>query len=287
MQHIKLETISIKQHPEINENWVQEAIASDPTILGLGDVLLRDKERRQPRAGRLDLLLQDPDNNKRYEVEVQLGPSDESHIVRTIEYWDLERKRYPQYDHCAVLVAEDITSRFLNIVSLFNGMIPLVAIQVNAIKVGEGIGLIFTKVIDELALGLIDEGEEIHEVTDRDYWIKRGSKKTIAIADKILEIVKSLDAQIELKYNKFYIGLAKAGIPNNFITCRPKKQWVSLQIRFPEDSSLTKKLEEAGLDTEYVTKLGRYSLRIHEGDIKTHCELLKELIVFAHKNSGS
>lgn len=27
----------------------------------------------------------------------------------------------PPYDHCAVLVAEDITSRFLNVISLFNG----------------------------------------------------------------------------------------------------------------------------------------------------------------------
>ena len=48
----------------------------------------------------------------------------ESHIIRTIEYWDIERKRYPQYEHCAVLVAEDITSRFLNVISLFNGTIP-------------------------------------------------------------------------------------------------------------------------------------------------------------------
>jgi hypothetical protein len=29
-------------------------------------------------------------------------------------------KRYPQYDHCAVLIAE-FTSRFLNVISLFNG----------------------------------------------------------------------------------------------------------------------------------------------------------------------
>ncbi len=65
----------------------------------------------------LDLLLQDPDTNRRYEVELQLGPTDESHIIRTIECWDIERKRYPQYDHCAVIVAEDITSRFLNVIS--------------------------------------------------------------------------------------------------------------------------------------------------------------------------
>jgi hypothetical protein len=51
-------------------------------------------ERKQPRAGRLDLLFQD-ENNRRYCVELQLGKTDESHIIRTIEYWDLEKKRYP------------------------------------------------------------------------------------------------------------------------------------------------------------------------------------------------
>ena len=84
---------------------MQSLIAADPAILGLGDLVLRDKERIQPRAGRLDLLLQDAEK-RRYEVEVQLGPTDEAHIIRTIEYWDIERKRYPQYEHCAVLVSE-------------------------------------------------------------------------------------------------------------------------------------------------------------------------------------
>src|SRR3954470_7882654 len=93
----------------------------------------------QPRAGRLDLLLQDPETKRRYEVELQLGATDEAHIIRTIEYWDIERKRYPQYDHCAVLIAEDITSRFLNVVALFNGTIPLMAIQVQALKVADRI----------------------------------------------------------------------------------------------------------------------------------------------------
>jgi len=54
----------------------------------LGDLIVKDKERIQPGAGRLDLLLQDPDTNLRYEVEIQLGKTDESHIIRTIEYWD-------------------------------------------------------------------------------------------------------------------------------------------------------------------------------------------------------
>ena len=59
-------------------------------------------------------MLQDADGIERYEVEIQLGATDESHIIRTIEYWDIERKRYPQYNHTAIIIAEDITSRFLN-----------------------------------------------------------------------------------------------------------------------------------------------------------------------------
>ena len=106
MKYEKLTKLSIRNHPELNERWVQERIAEDPSILGLGDLILKDKERPQAGAGRLDLLLQDADSSRRYEVEIQLGKTDESHIIRTIEYWDIERKRYPQYEHTAVIVAE-------------------------------------------------------------------------------------------------------------------------------------------------------------------------------------
>src|SRR5438128_12377441 len=99
-------------------------------------------------------------SNRRYEVEIQLGKVDETHIIRTIEYWDIERRRYPQYDHCAVLIAEDITSRFLNVISLFNGAVPLIAIQMQALRVAGKLTLVFTRVVDELARGLVDEDEE-------------------------------------------------------------------------------------------------------------------------------
>jgi hypothetical protein len=65
---------------------VQEKIAKDPSILGIGELILKDKERTQPGAERLDLLFQDPDSDLRYEVEIQLGKMDEGHIFRTIEY---------------------------------------------------------------------------------------------------------------------------------------------------------------------------------------------------------
>jgi hypothetical protein len=91
------------------------------------------------------MLLSDPDSATRYEVELQLGPTDETRIIRTIEYWDIERRRYPQYEHVGVIVAEDITSRFLNVIGLFNGFIPLVALQVQALAIGDQVTLSFTK----------------------------------------------------------------------------------------------------------------------------------------------
>lgn len=86
LKYVKFERIVLKGNAEYNETWVQSRIAEDPAILGLGEIVLKDKERMQPKAGRLDILLQDPESNRRYEVEVQLGGTDESHIVRTIEY---------------------------------------------------------------------------------------------------------------------------------------------------------------------------------------------------------
>ena len=40
MELIKLEKMFIKKHPEIDERWVQDIIAEDPSILGLGRVWL-------------------------------------------------------------------------------------------------------------------------------------------------------------------------------------------------------------------------------------------------------
>ena len=148
---------------------------------------------------------------------MQLGRTDEAHIIRAVEYWDIERKRYPQYEHTAVIVAEDITTRFLNVIALFNGSIPLIAIQLHAVKLGESVSIICSTVLGEVRLGLVDEDEEVQEVADRAYWEKRGSKTTVGAADDLLSIIKTFDTAFELKYKKFYIGLAKHGQPNNLV----------------------------------------------------------------------
>ncbi len=288
MPYIKFDRILLKTHADFNEKWVQERIAEDPKILGLGDIVLKDKERAQPHAGRLDLLLQAADGNRRYEVEIQLGATDESHIIRTIEYWDIERKRYPQYEHSAVIVAEDITSRFLNVISLFNGHIPLIALQLSAFKTGDSVGLVFTKVLDQLNLGLVDEDEETHEVTDRAYWESRGSQRTVAMADAMLEVVKNFDAGFELKYNKFYIGLAKHGDANNFVIFRPAKTFLRFEPRLERSDATQEQLEGAGLDVmDYDERWGRYRIRLTPEDLKKNREILSLVVAEAFKAANS
>jgi len=278
-EFVEFEKFSLKNHASLDERWVQDRIADNPNILGLGDVVLKDKERIQPRAGRLDLLIQDADGNRRYEVEVQLGALDESHIIRTIEYWDIERKRYPQYDHVAVIIAEDITSRFLNVISLFNGSIPLIAIQMSALRLDGKVGLIFTTVLDQLTRGLVDEDEEVQETTDRAYWELRASKRTVQLADKLLEIARQFDNTLELKYNKFYIGLTRQGVSNTFLTFRPQKSGIRLEIRLKRSVELDQRLEDAGLDLlDYESRWGKYRIRLQPADLEKHAELLTQLI---------
>ena len=281
MKLVRPEKLNLLTHKVLNESWVQQVIAEDPSILGLGDLILKDKERIHPKAGRLDLLLQDVESKRRYEVEIQLGKVDESHIIRTIEYWDIERKRYPQYDHCAVIIAEDITSRFLNVIGLFNGFIPLIAIQMSAYQISENeVSLMFTTVLDEMNLGMVEEDEETKEITDRNYWENRGTKQTVALADSLLAVVKEFSPDLELKYNKHYIGLAKNGQPNNFAIFRAKKSSLLLEIRLKQSPEIQEKLDNAKLDTlDYESKWRRYRIRLDKGDIIKHRELLKELML--------
>ena len=287
MKHVPLKTIHLKNHPELNERWLQDIIAEDPSIIGIGDVILKDKERIHHGAGRLDLLLQDADGNERYEVEIQLGATDESHIIRTIEYWDIERKRYPQYNHTAIIIAEDITSRFLNVISLFNGSIPLMAIQVNAIETSDGVGLHFTKVLDVQQLGLVDEDEEVFEITNRDYWLKRGTPETVAIADKLLTYILEFDSDAELNYNKFYIGLKISGRSKNYVIFRPKKNYLILEIKIPETEENDEIINQAEITTlNYAKRYGCYRLRINEKELSEKSTTLKQLLLDAKEKFG-
>jgi hypothetical protein len=99
------------------------------------------------------------------------------------------------------------------------------------------------------------------------------------MADELLDILRTWDTALALKYNKFYIGLAKNGQPSNFVVLRPKKDWLQLAPRLERSEEIQARLGEAGLDLmEYDAKRGRYRIRLAKGDLKRHEALLTELL---------
>jgi hypothetical protein len=288
LQYAKAAKFSLKDHPEFNEVWLRDIIASDTSILGLGELTLKDTERMQSKAGRLDLLLQDPDEDKRYEVEIMLGRVDESHIIRCIEYWDIERKQLPSFDHCAVLVAEEITARFLNVISLFNSAIPMIALQLNAIEIDGKVVLNFTRVLDEVTPMTEDEEEELSEkeVTDRAYWKEKGSDLSLALADQCLEILREIDPSLIFTYTKHYIGLRQGNHPNNFVVFKAKKGFLRLELRGSELEAIREGLEKSELEVLSINKRrSRVRFVLHKGEIDGRRALLKGLFEKSYQES--
>ena len=256
---------NISEIPDISESTIQQKIADNPSILGLGDLVCIDKERVQDVGGRLDILLKNPETGKRYEVEIQLGQIDPSHIIRTIEYWDNERKRYPDCEHCAVIVAEDITNRFFNVISLFNGFIPIIAIQMNAYCVGDDYGLIFTRILDQSRIrSSYEEDESSGQANRSDY--EKPYSKTIKCADDMLSIInEGLENGYELKYNKHYIGLCKNQKSSNFVWFKftQKYMWAYFKI---EEEDVPIESKELFNDTSYSDRV--YRIQIYPEDFK-------------------
>jgi hypothetical protein len=235
----------------INEADLEKFIQGDPTVLGLGDVRVLDRQRRQEKAGRLDLLLQDEPEETRYEVELMLGKVDESHLIRTIEYWDIERRRYPGYEHRAVLIAEDITARFLNVISLFSGSIPLIALQVIAVTVGNQTGVSFIRVLDSAGLRTEDQVDAANlKSADRDYWRSRVGDEIMGLVDQCLGFINEAAKRPRtLVYNNSFIGLAEGDRSHHFVSFSPKKRFLKLKVNNLEPPDpWAKRVEDAGLD---------------------------------------
>ena len=281
----KSNRILMKTNPQFNEKWLQDQIATDPSILNLGEIFLKDLERRQPSGGRLDMLFEDSEGATRYEVELQLGATDETHIIRTIEYWDIERKRYPNYEHVAVIVAEDITTRFFNVISLFNSQIPIIAIQISALEVAGNITLHATTVLDLMQRPDDDEVET--EQADRKYWEQRTSVESMKAVDELVSITKEFDPKIELTYKIAYCGLSRNGLSDNYLIFKPRKNHIGFQIRLPRTDELSAKIEESNMTLlGYKSKWGRYLIQLKAEDINKEKKLLTDLIKQAKEYSA-
>jgi hypothetical protein len=209
------EEVQLARHLNIrdagyDESWLQDQIYQNPVCLGLGELDAIARERRQSPGGRLDILLKNPEDDAMYEVELMLGETDETHIVRTIEYWDNEKRRWPQRQHFAVLVAEQINRRFFNVIHLLSHSIPIIAIQVSLLESNGTRSLFFTKVLDTFEE--VDDGNDDVTIT-RDYWTKN-AKLTLDTADTLLTMTQDIFTTPALKLRQAHVALTVSG--NNY-----------------------------------------------------------------------
>jgi hypothetical protein len=274
---VMLQPISIKSIPDASERLLQDFIANDPSILGLGSLELQAKERIQPSGGRLDFILRDEDNEAWYEVEIQLGKTDESHIIRTIEYWESEKRRHPDIQHVAVIVAEEITGRFFNVISLLNQNIPIIALKMTATKLGDKYGLLFTKILHHQPR---KSPEESAPGADVGYWEKKAAPFALKAVRGIVEYAKAnINKTIDLIFTTSHIGTSLQGRVSNFLTFNPRKRFVRISFHCSRTNEFDKRLEEWGVDWEYKTdRFPRYRLRLLENEIHGNDNLIHDLL---------
>ncbi|QOZ79914.1 hypothetical protein XH83_33760 [Bradyrhizobium sp. CCBAU 53351] len=264
----------------LSESWLQKQIAEDPSLLGLGELTVFQKEKVQPTGGRIDFVLSDEPNETRYEVEIMLGATDPSHIIRTIEYWDMERQRFPLVEHRAVIVAEEITSRFFNVIRLLNRAVPLIAIQLSAFQIGEEVVLQFLRVLDTYEFGEGDGESDPSELTDRAYWEKKAKHEALSAVDAAVSLIK----EPRVTFNKTHIAVGTSGYL--FAWFFPKKIAAHCLVRIKVGSEarpgLLAKIEEAGLEAE---SRGQAAIQmfLNADQVSKHRELLQQVMQAAEQ----
>mgnify|MGYP001040419647 CR=1 FL=1 len=179
------------------------------------------------------------------------------------------------------MVAEDITSRFLNVISLFNGVIPIVAVQMTAAEVDGRRTIVFTKVLDLTALG--GKGKPASDdppPSSREHWEKKASPEILGLADKVIELALEVfpeDVAGELKYLTNRIDV-KRKTGKTAAYCFPKKKHLRLAVPMNRSTETDEMLEASGLDTlSYNSKLNRYRVRL-TGDGDQDWPAVRELL---------
>ena len=216
-----------------------------------------------------------------YEVEVMLGETDPSHIIRSIEYWDNEKRKYPQRQHFCVLVAESFDRRYFNVIQLMSLNIPMIAIQADLLEVnGEKI-LNFSKIIDIYTEP--EEDEEDTKQVNESTW-NNDSPWTNLNAKEIYESLKGKHDRVDLRYTQSYISINIDG-RNAYWLCKRIKPTSALFFSVKDDEkveAIKKKLEENDIGYTY-NRYKEFMLNVDIKSIKKNIELLNEVHTIRNK----
>lgn len=257
-----------------DEYWLQDLIFANPSILGLGELVPVSKEKKQSKGGRLDILLEDPEDKSRYEVEVMLGETDPSHIIRAIEYWDLEKRKYPQRQHFPVLIAESFDRRYFNVIHILSLNVPMIAIQADLISFDGQQIINFTKILD-----IYEEIDETDSVTtntaSESYWAGNASW-SLQTAKDLAELLNKGSQSFSLKFTQTYISLVKDGKNTYWLNKRATpKSSLGFDVKDPEKVEAIKNyLDNLAISYTYSNTYKSFSFTIDSEFLKKKHELI-------------
>ncbi len=255
-----------------DEYWLQDIIYSNPSKLGLGELVPVAKEKKQSHGGRLDILLKDPEDDSMYEIEVMLGETDPSHIIRAIEYWDNEKRRYPQRQHFCVLIAESFDRRYFNVMHILSLNVPMIAIQADLLELNDGLLLNFSKILD-----IYEEPEEEQEVASvtEDTWQSK-AKWTLQKSKKLLEILSEKVNNISLKFTQSYIVIVIGGRNSYYFNKRTEPNsviWFNARDEEKEEA-IKRLLDSKKIDFNFSKKYKEFNMTIGKGFIEKNKDVL-------------
>ncbi|MDO8721993.1 MAG: hypothetical protein Q7J31_07165 [Syntrophales bacterium] len=261
-----------------DEYWLQDMIYDNPSILGLGDVKLLNREKSQSSGGRLDILLKDHQDNTMYEVEVMLGETDPSHIIRSIEYWDNEKRKYPQRQHFSVLIAESFERRYFNVIQILSMNIPMIAIQADLLEVNKEYILNFNKILDVYA-----EPEDSEEATtvNESSWNEKSSW-TLNTAKELFSLVETDKKSIN--YTQSYISIVING--RNSYNLDKRTQPTSILWFNVKDDEKVDAIKMVFDNNNVVYNYNRYKdfvINVDQNMIKSKKDMFQEIIKIRHK----
>ncbi|HYX69691.1 MAG TPA: hypothetical protein VE825_11200 [Terriglobales bacterium] len=284
LEYVKGTPFLLKRHPQFRESWLRDRIADDPAMLGLGSARVVAIERRHPHAGRLDLLLQQG-QQRRYVVEIMLGKLDESHLVRTLEYWDAEQQASPALEHVAVLVAEELPPRLVRVLALLRGTLPLVVLQMTATRVAGQFSLCFTRVLE--GPGRARQTPSEPRPAGRAIWERKGCAAAVATLDACLSLLAEIAPGLHLAYHRSSVAALPAPGAVPLLVFSPQRHFLRLEIQPPDPGAYWRQCEAADWqELEAERLLHAVQVLLFPGEVARKRACLRRVLLAAWKRAS-
>ena len=116
--------------------------------------------------------------------------------------------------------------------------------------------------------------------------MQKATNRTISLAEEILDLIKhNVVENVELKYNKYYIGLSINGKTINFASFQPQKNSLKFEFKISQSDDLEKALEQ--FEPKYNRVYGNYGIIINNSDeIKKNKDLFIRILKEAATSRG-